>query len=100
MYDELHAARLVEEALQNDGILGRQTAQRRSSRTQVFDDLLGRRLADADRIDQPTQRALAIGCGFEPRKHHGAKARHRHRQLVTASRCLAEPEWDAGWRAV
>ena len=41
MDDQLHAARLVEEALEHERVLGRKTAERRVRRGQVVDQLSG-----------------------------------------------------------
>ena len=58
MDDELHAAGLVEEALEHDRVLRRQAAQRGMRRGEIFDQLLGRGLGDAEVVHQPAQRVF------------------------------------------
>ena len=58
MDDELHAADLVEEALEHDRVLRRQAAQRRMGRGKIFEQLLGRALGDPDFVDEPAQYSL------------------------------------------
>ena len=96
MHDELHAARLVEEALQHDGVLRRQAAERRIGRAQVFDQLECGGLANADLIDQPAQCVLPVRIAPQPLGHVGAEARDRRRQFIAAAGRLAQPERDAG----
>src|SRR5579871_636891 len=100
MHDELHAARLVEEALEHQGLVGRQTAERSARRRQIFDELLGRGLDDADLLDQPADGAVAGRIVAEPRGDLGAQARYRLRELVAAAGRLAEPERDGRRRTV
>ena len=53
MDDQLHAADLVEEALEDDRVVGRQNPERRVRRGQIVDELIRGRLGDADLVDQP-----------------------------------------------
>ena len=65
--DELHAARLVEEALEDERLLRRDHAERGASLGQVLDDLFGGRLGDASLGHQPStdrlSRPSSEGCG-------------------------------------
>ena len=72
MDDELHAAGLVEEALEHDRVLRRQAAERGVRRGEIFDQLLGGRLGDAELVDQPAHapfagRIAAAGARRSPR---------------------------------
>ena len=55
MDDELHAARLVEEAFEHDRLLRRQAAQGGVTRPQVFHQLLGSGRNNAKLLHQPSQ---------------------------------------------
>ena len=55
MDHELHAARLVEEALEDQRLAGRQRAERAMRRAEIIDDLLGRRAIEAKVIHDPTE---------------------------------------------
>ena len=102
MDDELHAARFIEEALQHDGILRRQAAERRVRRSEIFDQLLARRLCDADlRRSANATRSAPVGsrsqrCGSDL----VAQARHRLGELIAAARRFAEPERNGRRHAV
>ncbi len=78
--DELHAARLVEEALEHDRLLRRQRAERGARRGEVLDDLL----APPRRRARPLRRASAI-----------AAARSRVEPRVDARRAAATPPCDS-----
>ena len=56
MEDELHSARLVEEAFEHDRVLRWQAAERRMTRAQIVDQLLGGGLNDAKLLHEPAQR--------------------------------------------
>ena len=92
MDDELHAARLVEEALEHDRVLRRQAAERRRGGGEIFDELLGGRRADADLLAEPAPRRLSGRIGAQPRGDVGAQARHGDGKLVGAAGRFAEPE--------
>ena len=100
MDDELHAADLVEEALEHDRVLRRQAAERRVRRGEILDQLLRGGRVDADLVDQPAQGARRRPGGRQARGDLGAQARHRRRQLVAAPGRLAEPERNGRRRAV
>ena len=100
MDHQLHAAGFVEEALEHQDILGRQAAERGKPRRQVFDQLLGRGLGNADLLDEPAQCALSGGVRPEVRGDLGPQARHRERQFVAAARRLAQPERNGRRHAV
>ena len=51
MDHELHAARLVEEALEDERLARRQSAERAVGRAEIIDDLLGRRAVEAEIAD-------------------------------------------------
>ena len=78
--DELHAARFVEEALEHDRVLSRQAAERRGGGGQILDELLGRRLANADFLGEPTLRGRSRRIGFEARRDLGAQTRDGQRK--------------------
>src|SRR5260370_35031120 len=59
MDDQLHAADGVEEALEDNRLLGRQHAERGMPGGEVIDQLVRRRLADAYFIGQPADRLFA-----------------------------------------
>ncbi len=59
MDDELHAARFVEEALEDDRILRRQAIERAHRGGEIFDELHRRRLVKAERLIQPSPGGLA-----------------------------------------
>src|SRR5208283_5887170 len=96
MDDELHAAGLVEEALQHHRILRRHAAERRNGGGEILDKLLRGGRLDADDIYQPGQRSLAGWIGAQPRPNVAPQARDRGGQLVGAARRLAQPERDIG----
>ena len=75
--DELHAARFVEEALQHDRLLGRQTPECRGGRGEIFDQLLSGRTSDADFFRQPAAGPISGRIGFEAGSDVGAQARDR-----------------------
>src|SRR3954451_11192564 len=94
MDDELHAARLVEEAFEYDCRLRRQVPERRMTRAQILDQLLGRGLNDTKLLREPAQRGGAGRVLREVFCHRGAKPRDRLREFVRATWRLAEPERD------
>jgi len=59
--DELHAADLVEEALEDQRLLRRQAAERRLAGGEILDELARGWLDDADLADQEVERAGAEG---------------------------------------
>jgi len=59
MHHELHAADFVEEPLYDERLLGRQNPQRGVTRSQIFDELLGRGFGNADLIPQPRKGIFA-----------------------------------------
>ena len=90
--DELHAARFVEEALEDDRLPRRQTAERGGGGGQIVDELFGGGCADADFLGEPTPGGRSGGVGLEARRDFGAQARDGSRKLVGSARRLAEPE--------
>ena len=100
MDDQLHAARLVEEALEHERVLRRQAAERRVRRGQVVDQLGGGRLVEPDLLDQPAQRAAPAGSAPGAPRSPPAGATPR----ATARRCGPAPRpartgWSAACRA-
>ncbi len=98
VYDELHAARFVEEALEHDRLLRRQATERGVCRGQVCNQLRRRGLADADSRGE-------IGNGWRLRfaeslRDLASEARRRGRELVGPPRSFAEPERNRGRLAV
>ncbi len=93
--DELHAAGFVEEALEHDGVLGGQCAEGCTSGGEVVDELQGRSHIDAGDIDGPAQGRLQ--SILQARLDFLAQARYGGRQLMRATRCLAQPERNR-WR--
>ena len=99
VHDELHAARLVEEALEHDVLVRRQhAAQRCAARLQVIDDqrrghLVNPRLALHARDGGVTAgRVESLG-------DDAAQARDLLGELIAATRRLAQPEGDRGMPA-
>ena len=92
MDHQLHAACLVEEALEDERLAGRQGAERAVGRAEIIDDLLGRRAIETEIAADPFQRVVAavLEAAFEL----GSEARYRLGQLFAAGRRLAEPERD------
>ena len=97
---ELHAAGFIEEALQHDRLPRRQAPERGLRGAEVLDELRGRLVGHAELGHQPKPRCAARRIVAEPRCYLGAKARHGDRELVAASRRLAEPEGDGRRRAL
>ena len=60
---ELHAACLVEEALEDQRLAGRQRAERAMRRAEIVDDLLGRRTIETKVIHDPTESVRSIAFG-------------------------------------
>ena len=94
MDDELHAARLVEESLEDDRLLRGQSTQRRARRGEIVDELLRGRRCDAAIVRRDSATAARrvsrlVGPGD---RRSVAQSRHRVRQLVAARRRLAQPE--------
>ncbi len=98
MDDQLHAARLVEEALDEQRLLGRQRAQRRPARREMLGHLPGRGLADPRLVGEPPQGLVRAPA--EAPVELRAQPRDRARQLVAAARRLAQPEGDRRRQAV
>ena len=92
MDDELHAARLVEEALEDDRLLRRQRAKRGEARGEIFDELLGRGRDDADFARRASDGRVARTVGAQPRRDLGAQARDGGGKRVRSARRFAEPE--------
>ena len=79
MDDELHAARLVEEAFEHDRVLRRQAAQRGMTRPQIFDQLLGGGRNNAKLVHQPAQRGRAGRVPLKLFRDSGPQPRNRLR---------------------
>src|SRR5262245_48798549 len=62
---ELHSARLIKEALENDGILLRQAAQSAIRGSQILDQLLTSRSGKSKILHQPSQRAFPLRIEME-----------------------------------
>ena len=90
--DELHAARLIEEPLEDDRVLGRQAAKGGGACGKIVDELIGRGRNDSDLLDEPAPGARSGGVGTEPRRDLVAQARDGGRQRVCSARRFAEPE--------
>ena len=76
MDDELHATDRIEEALEHDGIEGRQTAERRVAGGEIIDELRGGRGRQPDLGFEPSARGLAGGIVAEARGDFLAQARY------------------------
>ena len=98
MDDELHAARFVEEALEDDALLRRQRAERRARGREITGQLCRRGGRDSRLADEPGGRALHA-C-IELRLELRTQPRDARRELVGTARGLAEPEGNGGWLAV
>ena len=102
---QLHAAALVEEALEHQRLLRRHHAERALGGGEVLDRLPRGGLAHAGDRGQPGgdggDRAAggATARGGETLRHLAAQVRHRARQLLGPRRRLAQPERDRGRRA-
>jgi len=95
---ELHAARFVEEALENEGLGRRHDAERPLALGEIGRDLLGGGTRERVVLLEPCDRrielvglARLIGPG-KPGIGGGAQPRHRRAHLVAARRRLAQPE--------
>ncbi len=73
--DELHAARFIEEPLEYDRVLCRQTAERREGCGKVVDELQRRLSTQANLVDQPALRRRARAVGAQPRGDFSAQTR-------------------------
>src|ERR1700731_2777110 len=97
MNDELHAARFIEEAFEDNRVLGRQTAKGGGARGKVVDELIGRNRDDSDLLDEPAPSARSRGVGTESRCDLGTQTRNCGGQRVRSTRRFAEPEGNV-WR--
>ncbi len=79
--DELHAARLIEEALDDERLLRGDDAESDARRVEVLEDLAGRGFRDSGLLDQALDR-----MGLR------TKIADRARELVASRRRLAQPE--------
>ncbi len=93
---ELHAARLVEEALGDERLLGGQGGEHGARRGEVVDRLARPGLRQGAFGGEPPDGGVAIA---EPRLEVGAKPRDLRREGRAPPRRLAEPEGDARGRA-
>src|ERR1700722_17761029 len=59
--DELHAARFVEEALEDDGVTSGERAERRAPGREITHELRRRRRLDADFVYEPPERRFEGG---------------------------------------
>ena len=91
MEDELHAAGVVEEALQHQALLRRHRAEDGAPDGQVVDDHGGRLGADPARLDEPAPGAVGV-AGDQGFVHPAAQLRDLLGQLGGAGRRLAQPE--------
>src|SRR6185437_10787418 len=67
---------------------------------EIFDQLLCRSRNHRALVDLPTQSRLPGGIALQMRHDVRAQSRHRFRELVAASWCFAEPEWNRRRHAV
>ena len=96
MDDQLHAAGLVEEALEHDRVLRRQAARARHGRRRDTRPA-ARRPARRCRARSISQRSALLAARIDRAARAAISARRRDtdcRQLVAAPRRLAEPERD------
>ena len=68
VHDELHAAGVVEEALEHEALLGGHHAEHRPPDREVVDDHRGRVGVDAGRLHQPAPGAVGVAGGEEARR--------------------------------
>ena len=90
--DELHAAGFVEEALEDESLLGRERAERGAPRGEIVDELLRGGGGHARGGREP--RARRLEPSIELRLELAAQPRDARRQLIGAPGRLAEPEGD------
>src|SRR5207253_11452411 len=90
--DELHAGGFVEEALEDESLLGRERAERGAPRGEIVDELLRGGGGHARRGREP--RARRLEPSIELRLELAAQPRDARRQLIGAPGRLAEPEGD------
>src|SRR2546430_17391858 len=86
---ELKAAGFVEEALEDESLLGRERAERGAPRGEIVDELLRRGGGDARSGREP--RARRLEPSIELRLELPAQPRDARRQLIGAPGRLAEP---------
>ncbi len=96
MDDELHPARLVEEAFEDHEILRRQRAERRARGGEIFDELLRPERADPDFLGKLPSDRIPGRIGAKLLFDLGAEAGDGERKRIRAARRLAEPEGDVG----
>ena len=98
---ELHAARFVEEPLEDERPLRRNHAERAVSLGEIRKRLVGGVQGQARLRREPRNEILPAEAGSrEPRIHRRAQVAHRARQLVAPGRRLPEPERNVGRRAM
>src|SRR6476659_2184883 len=95
---ELHAPRLIEEALEDDSGLRWQAPKSAMRGPQIVANLLRRVLGDTEILDQPAQ-CFPLIAG-EPCFDFASEARDRLRKLIAAGRGLAQPEGNCRRRAM
>ena len=99
MHDQLHAAAVVEEPLQNDVLEGRHDAERGSTRRQVAHHHRGNVVVDACSLFDPCDRFVGPALS-EQRLDTAAKVGDFTRQLLRSRRGFPEPERNGRWCAV
>ena len=97
---ELHAARLVEEALEDEVALGRQRRRARRARPRGSATISRRRPGVDAGLGREPVAAAGASRGSEPLVQRRAERRHLGRQLRGARRRLAEPERHGRRRAL
>ena len=99
MYDDVHVAYLVKEALHHQRGLGWHDFQRIAPRLQIIHQLLSGRSRQAQSFLQPLHR---IGCRVVPQIGIDGfpQGADRERKLPRAARAFPEPEGDRGPRAL
>jgi hypothetical protein len=95
VYDDLHAAGLVEEALDHEDVAAGHGAQCRARRVEVADDLIGARGVEAGGLAQTGHCARCVAA-LERRVDLGAQGGHLLGELFAAGGRLAEPEGNGG----
>jgi len=86
----LHAARLIEEPLEDNRVLRRQAAESGGARGQIVDELIGRGRDDPDLLNEPAPRGRSGRIGTEPSRDLSPQPRDRSRKLVCSPGRLAE----------
>jgi hypothetical protein len=95
--EELHAARLVEEPLEDECLLRRKRPEQAAGLAEIEHDLERRGAREARFVREPADRGLLV---IEPAVELAPEIAHGPRQLVAARGRFAEPERDGRRLAV